>query len=192
MKKLIFGLLPLLTFALAACGGDDKKDSSGGGSGGSGGSSGEESEPSYPEPDPEGTPSDWYVLGDGSFINGGEAWKVASGINLTVNEESGDPKAVTEQCATITFAENDVWKIANGDGATDLWIQMNCVEKGDNSAYADDTSKQMTKVDDGFGQYNVKVLVAGTYDIYFKTYASANPQGTDGYSVWVQVHADAE
>ena len=181
MKKLILGLLPVLTFALAACGGDDKKDDS---------SVPDPSSPADPGTDPgtdpgegpEGDPSGWYVVGAGSFVTA--EWSTEGGRSLITNPTSVDPNAVTEQWTYITFEADDLWKITNGT----VWIQMNCVEDGTGSAK---TAGDMVEEEDSDHNKNMKVVTPGTYDIYFKTYASANPEGTDGYSVWVQAHTEA-
>ncbi|MBE6141881.1 MAG: hypothetical protein E7175_03485 [Erysipelotrichaceae bacterium] len=204
-KKLFLALVPFLVFGMSACQRGNGGTSSGGTSGKDSGtssqssqasgdqSSGDESSAddsseeggSTDDSSQSGEASSWYVVGSGEFIGSGTAWSTEGGVNLIVNPTSEDPNATSEQWATVTFGVGDQWKVTDGT----IWIQMDCVEEGTNAAYAADGSKQMNRVDDGFGKYNVNVLEAGSYDIYFKTYASANTEGTTGYSIWVQAHA---
>src|SRR5574344_244097 len=125
-------------------------------------------------------PSEWYVVGAGSFVT--SEWSTAGGVNLDTNTSSADINATGEYFNTITFAAGDLWKITNGT----VWVQMNCLEKTDNAVM---TAAAMEEKEDGSGNTNVKVNTAGAYTIYFKTYESANSEGTSGYSIWLEFAA---
>lgn len=108
----------------------------------------------------------WYIVGTGSFTEGGASWSVETGIPMSVNSAyTGDGN---EYYATdVSFVSGDLWKLCNSDGSQ--WIKngwetnQGGLKKGD-----------MTLVDDGYKGYNVHVETTGLYDIYFKVYTNGN------------------
>lgn len=137
------------------------------------------SEPGGSEGSQEQQASSWYVVGSGSFLNGGAEWNVSGGINMWDNTANTlDTSATGEYVATITFSAGDLFKVTNGT----VWVQMNCLPNTNPVVQAGEISM----VDDGNSGKNGKVNTAGAYTLYFKTYAGANTQGTSGYSLWIE------
>jgi hypothetical protein len=113
--------------------------------------------------------SGWYVVGEGSFVNG-NTWSPSGGIQMTVNENYTG--VGTEYMALdVVFSSGDVWKLCSTDNE---WIS-NGWETASGALFSGD----MSLVGDGYGGNNVKVNVTGTYDIYYKVY------GDGTYSCWI-------
>ena len=141
--------------------------------------SSEDPEPSSEDPSSEepGTSSEeptpvevgWYIVGEGSFVNG-DAWSPAGGIKMTVNS-SYEGEGTEYMALDVEFSAKDTWKLCSTNNE---WIS-NGWETESGAIFAGD----MELIDDGFGGSNVGVVVTSTYDIYFKDYEN----GT--YSCWI-------
>ena len=108
------------------------------------------------------TTSQWYIVGEGSFISGNKTWDVSTGIAMTVNPNyEGDG---TEYMAiNVSFSAGDIFKLTNG---TD-WISG-----GWESSYGAFASGNIKLSSDGFGGNNVTVVNDCNLDIYFKVYTN--------------------
>jgi hypothetical protein len=115
----------------------------------------------------------WYIVGEGSFINGEQTWSTSTGILMTVNSDY-QGEGVEYLAINIHFNANDVFKLTDG---TD-WISSGW-QTDPGSALQ---TGAMSLVNDGSGGNNVKVVTTGYYDIYFKVF----PNQT--YSCWIAAH----
>ena len=101
-----------------------------------------------PLPAPENA---YYVVGEGSFLNGGDQWSYAGGVKMTLTE--GVAQAV------VTFAVGDMFKINNpleGEGDNGTWAGSWHLSPNANFEAVG------TEEDN-----NIKCLVAGEYTIQF-------------------------
>ena len=87
----------------------------------------------------------WYVVGEGSFLNGGATWG-NGGVRM---EEMEDALGV----AHVTFAVGDKFKVTNKSELDEKWLGYDAIVKG--TAYADDQG----------GDHNILINQAGTYDV---------------------------
>jgi hypothetical protein len=132
-----------------------------------GGNVGGDINPDIPQGD-----SDWYVVGKGSFVKGAE-WSADGGVRLSTNKNP--TYSDSEYFVTgLYFSIGDEWKITNPK--TGQWIETGWEANGYGSAI---DNGQMIGADNGMGGTNVKVLVAGNYDIYLKLWNDG------GSSVWI-------
>lgn len=117
-----------------------------------------------------GQDDEYYVTGVGAFMNDYASWSVPSPVEMETFPSS-DANVIEQYFAEVTFDEGDLFKIAK-DSTT---MYGNFEEDG---AFA---KEQIRAISDGYGGSNAEVLVAGTYDIYFKLYADG------GDSVYVEL-----
>ena len=119
------------------------------------------------EPTPDYT---YYLIGQGSFLTGEEAWATGSGLPF---EPHGDNEV---KLLGVELALGDVFKIHQP--ANNVWAGYSELKDGAGSAKsnfeADDTD-------------NIVVKTAGTYDFYFDFTAL----GSQGHSIWVSLTAEA-
>lgn len=122
-----------------------------------------------------------YVVGSAAFNTGrsvpveGGSWNLAHLAN-EMSEEVVDPTVLFQRKTTINFAQGDEWKIRFGEEWMDVQdkepdydlISGEYVIDKEDSAISWGNENAMT-VTEGENR-NIKVLVAGSYDIYYKIY----------------------
>lgn len=100
--------------------------------------------------------SDWYVVGDGSFVSG-SAWSTSGGVNLYTYDTNAYKIAVE-------FAVGDLFKLTDGSS----WAGGNCTYSTDEVF----SNGSLELVSDGYGDYNIQVNTAGYYSIDFTIFSS--------------------
>ena len=137
---------------------DGTSGSSSGGQGGGGGGGGGGS------PTSNFTSGQAYIVGDHAYNTGtsseGESWNDATQAYTMLTAEA-DQYMNAQFKATITFAAGDSWKVRYGD----IWPEI-----GD--GHYETSSGALSTGDMVIDGDNIKVVNAGSYDIYFKDYKS--------------------
>ena len=119
------------------------------------------------EPTPDYT---YYLIGQGSFLTGEEAWATGSGLPF-------EPHADNEvKLLGVELAPGDVFKIHQP--ANNVWAGYSELKDGEGSAKSNFEAGDTD---------NIVVKTAGTYDFYFDFTAL----GSQGHSIWVSLTAEA-
>lgn len=129
---------------------------------------------------PTPTGDNYYIVGEGSFVNGTE-WEPDGGVLMEVNSEPLIPNCVEYMALGVEFETGDLWKICNDKEPEHDWFAGNW-ETGEGSAIS---TGAMTTVSDNFGGINIEVVTAGSYDIYLKIFNN----DVNNFSIWIQASA---
>lgn len=124
---------------------------------------------------PTPTGDNYYIVGEGSFVNGTE-WEPDGGVLMEVNSEPLIPNCVEYMALGVEFETGDLWKICNDKEPTHDWFAGNW-ETGEGSAISTGAMRQQTG---GYG--NIEVVTAGSYDIYLKIYNN----NVNDFSIWIE------
>lgn len=107
------------------------------------------------DPDDPGTESIYYVTGEGAFMGENASWSEESNLQLTPLA-SDDPNIVEQYTITLTFNQNDQFKIISRQNNQVNWLSPWLEENG-------------TYFSGGQGE-NIVCLNSGTYHLYLKFY----------------------
>lgn len=119
------------------------------------------------DPTPDYT---YYLIGQGSFLTGEEAWATGSALPF---EPHGDNEV---KLLGVELAPGDVFKIHQP--ANNVWAGYSELKDGEGSAKSNFEAGDTD---------NIVVKTAGTYDFYFDFTALSS----QGHSIWVSLTAEA-
>lgn len=115
---------------------------------------------------------EYYLVGDGAFMNGGTPWDKDSGILLDYHEDPADAGINEYMALQVTFDVGDQFKLLDANGE-DIVItnyrDRNPQSDAQSAFYVGDMSHEDNVV---------TVNYAGTYDLYLKVSATS-------YELWV-------
>ena len=99
----------------------------------------------------------WYLVGDGSFVNGEATWSIETGAQFYSN-----PASETDLGCLLGIAltEGDLFKFSDGT-AWHGYDKIDTYESDNNRG-----TKSFEGVDDGFGGKNFRCKETNVYDIY--------------------------